>query len=132
MEIVITTNANQVADELARHGANILDILQGPLDRGAFRIEAGMKVYPTARSESRYRRTGTLGRRWTTRRISAPGMVGREVGNNTEYAPWVQSSELQAYMHRGVWQTDEDVIRREAPGIVRDVESTLAGALEAW
>ena len=45
MEIVITTNANQVADELARHGANILDILQGPLDRGAFRIEAGMKDF---------------------------------------------------------------------------------------
>lgn len=129
MEIIITTSADQVAEELARHGANILDILQGPLDRGAFRIEAAMKVYPSQRSGSTYRRTGTLGRRWTTRRISAPGMAGREVGNNTEYAPFVQSSELQAYMHRGVWQTDEEVIERLAPGIRRDVETTLERTL---
>lgn len=131
MEIVIDTNAGEVAADLERRGLSILGVLQGPLDRGAFRIEAAMKVYPAQRSGSTYRRTGTLGRRWTTRRISAPGMVGREVGNNTEYAPFVQSSELQAYMHRGVWQTDEEVIERLAPGIRRDVEATLASALGA-
>ncbi len=131
MEITIITNVDQVIRALDQRGASILDVLQGPLDRGAFRIEAAMKKYPRQRP-TRYRRTGTLGRRWTTRRISAPGMVGREVGNNTEYAPFVQSAELQAYMHRGYWQTDEDVTRAEAPGIVRDVEATLARSLADW
>ena len=128
MEITITTTVDQVIRALDSRGANLLDVLQGPLDRGAFRIEAAMKKYPPQRP-TKYRRTGTLGRRWTTRRISAPGMVGREIGNNTEYAPFVQSAELQAYMHRGYWQTDEDVIRAEAPGIARDVETTLARSL---
>lgn len=131
MEITITTNVDAVIRDLLFMGADVLRVVEGPLDRGAFRVEAAMKKYPPQRP-TRYRRTGTLGRRWTTRRLSAPGMVGREIGNNTEYAPFVQSAELQAYMHRGYWQTDEDVIRQEAPAIVRDVEATLFRALADW
>lgn len=130
MELVIETDAGQVAEELARRGESILQVLEGPLDRGAFRIEAGMKVYPPPPSGSRYRRTGTLGRRWATRPIREVGAVGREIGNNTRYAPFVQSDEFQAYMHRGQWQTDAQVLRREAPAIVRDVEEALGEFLE--
>lgn len=132
MEITVSLNVDQVVRALDQLGANILQIAEGPISRGAFRVEAGMKKYPPARPESTYRRTGTLGRRWTTRQISAPDMVGREIGNNTAYAPFVQAAELQAYMHRGYWQTDEDVMRQEAPDIVRDVETTLARALADW
>jgi hypothetical protein len=130
MELIIETDAGAVAEEIARRGADILRLLEGPLDRGAFRIEAGLKVYPAARSGSSYRRTGTLGRRWTTRPIREVGAVGREIGNNTEYAPFVQAEELQADVHRGRWQTDADVLRREAPAIVRDVDAALAEFLE--
>ena len=44
-----------------------------------------------------YKRTGTLKKRWTTRirRISTHSVLG-VVGNNTSYAPWVQSREFQA------------------------------------
>ena len=42
----------------------------------------------------------------------------------------VQSDELQATVHRGRWQTDAQVLRREAPQIVRDVDATLEELLE--
>ena len=132
MELIIETNAAEVAEELLRRGLDVLQVLEGPLDRGAFRIEAALKVYPPPRSGSTYRRTGTLGRRWTTRPIREADTVGREVGNNTRYAPFVQSDEFQAYMHRGVWQTDADVLRREGPAIVRDIDDTLSDAVGGW
>ena len=130
MELIIETNADQVAEELERRGLDILQVLGGPLDRGAFRVEGGMKVYPPPPSASTYVRTGTLGRRWTTRPIREANAVGREVGNNTDYGPQVQSDELQATVHRGRWQTDAQVLRREAPAILRDVDDTLAEAME--
>jgi len=130
MEMIIETDADKAAEELERRGLRILDVLAGPLDRGAFRVEAGMKVYPPPPSGSPYRRTGKLGRSWATRPIRTMNEVGREVGNNTIYGPWVQSDELQAYMHRGRWQTDAEVLRNEAPQIVRDVDETLEGLLE--
>jgi hypothetical protein len=66
-----------------------------------------------------------LGSRWTTRAIRGQGYVGREVGNNASYAYWVQSSELQASIHRDRWQTDEMAIREVLPDTVREVEQAL-------
>lgn len=130
MELTIKTNIADVAGELERRGLRILDALEGPIDRGAIRIEAAMKVYPSPPSGSTYRRTGTLGRRWTTKPIRRVDEVGREVGNKTDYAPFVQSDELQATVHRGRWQTDAQVLRREAPAILRDIEDTLTELME--
>jgi hypothetical protein len=132
MELIIETDADQVAETLARRGLDILQVLEGALDRGAFRVEAGMKVYPPPPSGSTYVRTGTLGRRWTTKPIREANTVGREIGNNTDYGPVVQSEELQAYTHRGRWQTDADVLRRETPAIVRDVDEALRDAVGGW
>lgn len=130
MELIIETDAGAVAEELERRGLHILDVLAGPLDRGAFRIEAAMKVYPPPPSGSSYRRTGTLGRRWTTKPIRKADEVGREVGNNTIYAPRVQSDELQASVHRGRWQTDAQVLQQESPRLLRDVEEVLEQLME--
>jgi hypothetical protein len=74
---------------------------------------------------SSYRRTGTLGRRWTKKvTTSAEGILG-VVGNNTVYAPWVQSSRFQAWMHRGRWQTDEQVMERNRGRIVGFFEAAV-------
>ena len=59
-----------------------------------------------------YRRTGTLGRKWT-HRVERGGRRG-VVGNNTAYGPLVQSGDQQAGYHRGTWQTDQEVADREA------------------
>lgn len=78
---------------------------------------------------SSYRRTGTLGRRWTKKvRNTGDGVVG-VVGNNTKYAPWVQSSRFQAWMHQGRWQTDKDVMERNRRQILDFFRAAIRRAL---
>lgn len=77
-------------------------------------LQADMATYPTQR-QTTYRRTGTLGRRWTSR-INSDATRG-ELGNNTPYGPYVQDAQRQAHWFRGYWQTDEDVIHRREPAI---------------
>lgn len=114
--------------ELQSRGENVLAIVEKPIDRGAFRVEAALKRYPSPPQNSRYRRTGTLGRRWTTRPYRQPGLVGREVGNNTWYGPYVQSSQLQSHVHRGRWMTDEQALEQQASNIIDDVRNALRAA----
>ena len=118
-------------DELVRKLGSVQGnaVLRPPMQRAVFRLQAGMAKYPRARAASRYRRTGTLGRRWTTKiDESAGGLVGK-VGNNTSYGPFVQSQMFQAAVHQGLWQTDEDVAKKEEAAIVADFERTIGEAL---
>ena len=76
-----------------------------------------------------YRRTGTLGRRWTTE-VSRQGddLVGK-VGNVTAYGPFVQSVDQQAAVHRGRWRTDEQVARLMEPNIQALFEARIQAAM---
>lgn len=65
-----------------------------------------------------YRRTGTLGRRWTSTVEQTPGDLIGTVGNNTIYGPYVMDPERQAWMHKGVWQTTQDVGDRETESVL--------------
>lgn len=49
-----------------------------------------------------------LGARWT--KVVEASRLIMEIGNNASYAPYVQSEELQADIHRHWWQTDVDAI----------------------
>ncbi|MGQ9491727.1 MAG: hypothetical protein ACUVS6_13725 [Anaerolineae bacterium] len=76
-----------------------------------------------------YVRTGTLGRSWTQRiDLTADGMVGR-VGTNIAYAPFVQDRERQAEIHRGRWQTVQDVLHKRTVWIVRRFQRQINAAL---
>lgn len=134
-EYSASTNVDEVIARLRRYQADLPAIVRPPLDRGGLRVEAGMKPYPPPPPNSRYVRgapphSEKLGSRWTSRSISGPGFVGREVGNTASYGPWVQSRELQARVHQGRWQTDEDVIMRELPATVSDVRQALVDAAD--
>ena len=74
-------------------------------------------------------RTGTLGRRWTTRITRSAGGLTDKVGNNTKYAPWVQSERFQAGLHRKRWQTDQQVINDNRRAIVDDFEREIRRVL---
>lgn len=74
-------------------------------------------------------RTGTLGRRWTGRITRSAGGLTGKVGNNTKYAPWVQSERFQAGLHRKRWQTDQQVVNRNRSAIVADFEREIRRAL---
>ena len=109
--------------------AAAISTLRPPMQRDVYRLQAGMAKYPAARAGSSYVRTGTLGRRWTTKITESNGGLIGTVGNNTKYGPWVQSSAFQARMHQGRWQTDADVAKKEEAAIVRDFEQAIQGAL---
>ena len=73
-----------------------------------------LKIYPPKRPQQTYRRTLTLGRRWTFN----PGMVTSNaskalgmVWNTTPYAQWVQDERRQPWYHRGRWTTVQQVLR---------------------
>lgn len=86
-------------------------------------VQARMMVYPPQRAGSSYRRTGTLGRTWTSDVYPEGDSLIGKVGNVTKYAPQVQSERFQRPMHKGRWQTDAQVIREAQPEIVREFEA---------
>ena len=105
------------------------EILKPPMHRSVLRLQRDMAQYPSPPAGSTYRRTGTLGRRWTTDvNVTAHGIRGA-VGNNTPYAPWVQAEAFQAWMHRGRWQTDRDVLDDNEGAILADFARTVEQAL---
>lgn len=71
-----------------------------------------------------YRRTRTLGRRWTTKVEFVNGGVVGTIGNVTPYAPLVQSRTEQAGIHYMHWQTAEDTL----DVMQNDIFETLAEA----
>jgi hypothetical protein len=106
------------------------DVLNPPMQRAVLRLQRDMADYPPARPGSSYRRTGTLGRRWTTEITrNGNGLIGK-TGNNTSYGPWVQSKQFQARVHRGRWQTDEDVLERNRRRITDDFDATIQRELD--
>jgi hypothetical protein len=108
------------------------NILIPPMQASLYLLQSYMSDYGLLSKKATAHHTGTLGRRWTTTppvRISN-GVRG-EVGNNTSYAPWVQSSRFQVAWHRGFWQTDEMAMRALTPQITEMFNDALAQALRA-
>lgn len=124
-DIVITIHGieqlNAKLDRLQR-----AQLLAAPMEIAVDRIKGFMNKYPVQRNaNSTYVRTGTLGRRWTTRVTpSALGVTGK-VGNKTIYGPWVQSAAFQAEIHQRWWQTDRDAIRVNRNAIIADFERSI-------
>lgn len=107
-----------------------ISTLRPPMQRSVYRLQRDMAQYPPARPGSSYIRTGTLGRRWTTQVTeTADGLTGK-AGNKTSYGPFVQSQMFQAAVHRGRWQTDEQVLERNREAIQADFERTIQRELD--
>ncbi len=110
-------------------GQNWTSVLEPPMQRAVLLVQRDMADYPQQRPGSSYVRTGTLGRTWTTEVTEMGNGVQGKVGNVTEYAPLVQSKRFQSLIHRGRWQTDEDVLQRDMPRIVRLFQDAIDEAL---
>jgi len=64
-----------------------------------------------------YRRTGTLGRKWSTKIHKRPtGMTG-ELTNNTGYGPFVQGQRQQPFHKESGWSQVDDVVTKEGKAI---------------
>lgn len=104
-------------------------VLRAPMNRAALRIQADMQRYPAQRPNSSYRRTGTLGRSWTSTIDNLGDGIRVRIGNRVRYAPFVQSSMFQARVHRRRWQTDRIVLNRHRGAIQADFARTVNQAL---
>lgn len=126
-EIVIT-GTDRVAARLGRAGG--IGKLRAPMVRSMARLHQSISVYPPPPKTSKYVRTGTLGRKWVTNITQSVGEIIGKIGNNTIYAPRVQSHLFQAWFHRRTgWQTDRQVLMRERDAIVRDFQQAIREAL---
>jgi hypothetical protein len=105
-------------------------VLQAAMQKSCDLVQRQLAVYPPARSGSTYRRTGTLGRRWTTSVRGAGLDIEGVVGNSTSYGPYVMDWHQQAWMHVGVWPIAQDVAGQaegEILGIFADAVQTALG-----
>lgn len=149
MASITITGIPELLSKLGNVGA--IATLRPPMQRGVFRLQAGMAKAPppipaglwaatTTPKQKRYffaalkrgevstSRTGSA-RKWTTNvSESASGIVG-VIGNNANHAPWVWSSSFQAKMHKDRWPTDQGVMDKEQGAIVADFENAIQGAL---
>lgn len=87
-------------------------------------IQEAIADYPPKPPGSKYIRTGLLGRTWTVAVIQTASEIRTEVGNNTVYAPWVQSYQFQARQNRH-WQTDKEIIEALEGDIVAMLEARI-------
>jgi hypothetical protein len=124
-------------------------VLQAAMQSSCYLVQNRLAVYPAAsrkpmvwKSEKQrryvmaairegtievpYRRTGTLGRRWTSRVWGAGMDTMGEVGNNTSYGPFVMDRTSQAMYHAGTWPVAQDV----AEGALGDVVGLFQDAVQ--
>lgn len=94
------------------------------LREASLRMVGELARYPSPPSGSTYRRTGTLGRGWTTEH----NYLRHALGNNVRYATYVQGPE-QARMHQGRWRTADEVAAGNVERIARDIAEAIGRVL---
>lgn len=92
-------------------------------------VMAEAQVYPPRRPNQKYIRTGNLRRSWNNRkiRITATGVEGLVYSSEAKapYNAYVQHPRYQAWMHRGRWQTTDDVARKNHKQIAKAFEDQI-------
>lgn len=121
---LLSPNLRGVLDPAFRDSAlHVQDILKRYPERGGNRDFAALATpgqrrafFAKLRRGEWTGRTGTLGRSWDWR-FARPGL-GAIVYNPTAYAHWVQSQQMQARIHRRVWQNTEVAALRQSEGYI--------------
>lgn len=120
--------AEEAIAKLRGLGADLLEIVEAPLQRGGYRVENQLKEYPSQRP-TEYIRTGKLMQAWFMDPVVRTGDELRlNIGNKIEYAPYVQSQVMQANIHRGHWPTDEEILAEELPRMTQEMSAALVRA----
>lgn len=129
----------------------VLQIVGPPMVRSLARLQTSIKVYParkyriaqlaeagtpymTKRKPRGYKRTGLLKKSWTAYvENDGQSLIGI-VSTPVPYAGYVQggkeSQPSQAWMHKGIWRTTDDVVEKHKGSITRDFNAAIKAALE--
>lgn len=126
MNIDVRFNPPDLIQRFQRYPDKLREELETTMEKALYHTQGSVPPYPPARPESSYVRTGTLGRSiglggradiYEVKRIGS-GYEAR-LGTRLTYAPYVISSERQAWMHQGRWWTMKTVAEKAKPGIIR-------------
>ena len=105
-----------ISDTRAEVGYELVDLVT----RSAATVANRAAEYPPQAPNAKYRRTGTLGRRWGSRVVSTAffGSLRGVVFNPTSYAPDVMGPPgVQKPPHIGRWLNSEQLVETVAPRI---------------
>lgn len=121
-----------------RLGKNASPAIRDLTKHAADYAHSQVPSYPPPRPESRYRRTGTLGRtiHAKVKNLSDTEWAGI-LGTPTAYAPWVISSERtpqgvggQAWFHKERWWTLQGVVKGARNAIVKIYQDGIRRLLQ--
>lgn len=90
-----------------------------------------LATYPPQKAETRYRRTGTLGRSWSHRVLLKSDKIETVVGSQGQIAPYnvyVQGAQQRKGMRGIGWKTPKEVLERLWPKIRKQIRAKLKGA----
>lgn len=76
-----------------------------------------------------YVRTGTLGRKWTSRVQTGRAFIRGTLGNNAGYGIYVQGGRRQSFHRASGWETTDDVAQREARAVQAYFDAAINQAL---
>jgi hypothetical protein len=89
----------------------------------------GLQRYPPKPTGSIYSRTYKLRFGWQVSKWGDGTAI--RIRNEVPYAPWVQGSDTQAYMHKGRWSTVAMVIESNAAAINKAIGEAVHRFLKA-
>jgi hypothetical protein len=104
-----------------------------------------LMTYPPEKYDSLYRRTFELQHGWEISFVSfninesfagdamsAPSQSSTSVSfsNNVPYTKWVQRRATQTWVHRGRWNTVEDVTEQESPELYARIEQVIKNIVD--
>lgn len=121
---IIVLNTAEIARALREADTTVLDGIQQAVERWQLKRIPELARYPGQPPSSRYRRSGTLGRAWTSAKPSwsaSSSGFSSKLGNSTPYGPFVQGTPQARGM--GAW--------RQAEEIAQDARGQLEGEVQA-
>ena len=120
MNLSIRIEDGEVRDRIDRTPAKLDDAMLGGMNDATALLLRELKTYPSPPAGSTYKRTRALSNSWH-KEIEGRGLQIRGiVGSNQNIAPHnrvVQDEVMQAQIHRGRWQTAQDVLQRNETNI---------------
>lgn len=133
---------NEFADVIDSLSANIANIVTIESTYSAEVIRKQLMEYPPAINESLYQRTFALQQGWKTAVISfdlnaniesnvityvatGENSTSTTISNKVLYTKWVQRRATQASVHRGRWNTVEDLADQESINLTNRIQSAI-------
>lgn len=107
------------------------NIFRRALSLAGERLKTEAKEYPPKLSNQVYERTFKLRQHWAYRVVPSVLGVTLQLGNNISYAPKVMDAGEQDWIHRGRWNTIQDILASNTDMVVDEVTQAIQQVLNS-